>query len=393
MSNIKYLLKNACVLTGFAKMDNCAITIDENGTIDDVFEMRRLHKKELSEDTIIIDVQGAYISPGFIDTHIHGIGGFGTEDCSPNSILGMSERLADFGITSFLPTIYTCSPEKMKKAITAIVEAMGKEKGARIEGINLEGPFISPNKVGAQDPDGVQPVSITLWRELFEAGKGHIKCMTVAPELKKMRTLALEAQKNGVVLSAGHTDAQYEHMIEGMQCGILHSTHCFNAMRPLHHRNPGAVGAILIHEDMKTEIICDGIHVHPELVKLLIRDKPISNILMVTDSLRPTMQTEGKLTANGVEAELKDNAWVSKEDNDLFLGSSLTLLKAAENMDSWDIDLDQVIQMSSSNPARVYKLEKKGIIVPGNIADIAVFDKDFNLKATFIGGEKIRDNF
>lgn len=393
MSRIKYLLTNGTVLTGFAKMENCAITIDEDGKIDDVFEMRRLNKKEIPEDAIKLDVQGSYISPGFFDTHIHGIGGFGTEDCSVESILGMSERLADFGITSFLPTIYTCSPDKMIKAIKAIVSAIGKEKGATIEGINLEGPFISPNKIGAQDPDGVQPVSLELWRKLFEAGEGHIKCMTVAPELKNMRTLALEAQKQGVVLSAGHTDAKYENMLEGMQCGILHSTHCFNAMRPLHHRNPGSVGAILIHEDMKTEIICDGIHVHPELVKLLIRDKPVSNILMITDSLRPTMQTEGEKTANGVPAELKDGAWVSKEDNSLFLGSSLTMLKGVENMDKWDINLDDVIQMASTNPARVYKLQDKGIIVPGNKADIAVFDKNFNLKATFINGEKIRDNF
>ncbi|NLZ67751.1 MAG: N-acetylglucosamine-6-phosphate deacetylase [Spirochaetales bacterium] len=390
----KYVLINGTVITGFAEIPSCGLSISSDGTIEDVFLMRRYKEDMYSPDTRIIDVQGSYITPGLIDTHLHGIGGYGTEDCSVDSILGMSERLADYGVTSFLPTIYTNTLDKMIAAEKAIVGAMGKEKGATIEGINLEGPFISPMRIGAQAPDGLQEVSLETWNKLYEAGEGKVVCMTVAPELKHMRSLALTAQKQGVILLAGHTDATYENIMEGIQCGILHTTHFFNAMSRLHHRNPGCVGAIMIQTDMKAEIICDGVHVHPELIKLLLREKPISNVVMVTDSLRPTGQKTGELTANGTPAVLSaEGAWVSAEDPNLFLGSALTLLKGVKNMNNWGIPLDSIVQMCASNPARIYNFKKKGALIPGNMADVAIISKYFSLDGLFIKGKKVRDNF
>ena len=211
--SVKYVLINGTVLSGVAKIDNCALAIDDQGKIDDVFRMKRLAEKAYDKDVILIDVKGAYITPGLIDTHLHGIGGYGTEDCSVDSILGMSDRLADFGVTSFLPTVYTDTIDKMEASVKAIVAAMGEEKGATNEGINLEGPFISPKRIGAQAPEGLQEVNLDVFNRLYDAGEGKIVCMTVAPELKHMRTLALEAQKRGIVLLAGHTDAAYENII------------------------------------------------------------------------------------------------------------------------------------------------------------------------------------
>lgn len=386
-----YVLVNGTVISGVARIENCAIAVDEDGTISDVFRMKRLEEQEYDpENTTLIDVEGAYIVPGLIDTHIHGIGGHGTEDCSVDSILGMSERLADFGVTSFLPTVYTDTLDKMKRSARAIDEAMGHEEGAIIEGVNFEGPFISPDKIGAQNPAGLQRADMRVFNELIDAAGGHVVCMTVAPELKHMRTIALEASKKGIVLLAGHTNAKYENIIEGMQCGILHTTHFYNAMSPLHHRNPGVVGAVMIQEDMKAEIICDGIHVHPELIKLLIREKPVSNIVMVTDALRPTMQTEGELTANGMAAELIDGAFVSRDDHTLFLGSALTLLKGLENVVEWGIPLEHAIQMCSSNPARIYNFQKKGALIPGYEANIAVINQDYTIKGVLVKGKVIR---
>src|SRR5262249_5509333 len=158
--------------------------------------------------------------------------------------------------------------------------------------------------------------------------------MTVAPELRGMRELALYALSQNIVLQAGHTDATYENMVEGMQAGILHSTHFFNAMSRLHHRDPGAVGAILIHPDLSCEIIADGHHVHPELVKLLVRDKPTSKIVLVTDALKPTAQTEGPLFANNEEVELKDGFFKRKKD-DVIAGSALTMLAGVKNLAEW----------------------------------------------------------
>jgi len=388
------VLLNGTIITGFAKLQDCALFMDSEGMVGDIFNMKRYAQKTFPADTRIIDVAGAYITPGFIDTHIHGIGGFGTEDASVDSILGMSQRLSDFGVTGFLPTIYTDTTTSMLASIEAIVQAIGHETGARILGINLEGPFISTLRLGAQNELGAKKVDIALFNQLIEAGKGHVVCMTVAPELKGMRELALNAIKHGIILLAGHTDATYENIIEGMQAGILHSTHFFNAMSRLHHRNPGTVGAIMIQQDMQCEIIADGVHVHPELVKLLLREKPTSNVVLVTDSLKPTRQEQGELIANNELAVLgPDKAFHRASDPDTLLGSSLTMLDGVRNLVSWEIPIETAIQMATSNPARIYDFNKIGRLAPGYQADITVFDKNFQLKGVFKKGEPIRDFF
>lgn len=385
----------ATVVTGYATLRDSGVFIDEDGRIGDVFYMPRLKQKRFPVGCQVVDAAGCFVTPGLFDSHIHGIGGYGTEDCDPEAILGMSERLADFGVTDFLPTIYTDELEKMKAGARAIARAMGREKGAVIRGVNYEGPFISRKRIGAQNPAGVQDVSLPVFHSLLQAGEGKVVCMTVAPELKGMRNLALEAVKEGIVLLAGHTDATYENIMEGIQCGILHSTHFFNAMSRLHHRNPGCVGAIMIEEDMCCEIIADGVHVHPELVKLLVREKPKENIVMVTDSLKPTAQKGGELLANGMRVAMgKEGAWVSADDPNLFVGSATMLAREVGNMLGWGVPLETAIQMASTNPARIYRFDNEiGALIPGKKANITVFDEDFNIKATVVDGALIRNNF
>lgn len=384
------IIINANVSSGFATLKNCAIHIDDNGLISDLFNMSRFSSKHFGSDEIIYDAENHIVTPGLIDTHIHGIGGYGTEDLCSDSILGMSEKLAKFGVTGFLPTVFPDTEEKMIKAIKAVVGAMGHERGARILGINLEGPFISPNRAGALPACAFKNVDINLFDRLLDAGEGKVVCMTVAPELKGMRELALYARNKSVVLLAGHTDAAYENIIEGMQCGILHSTHFFNAMKGLHHRNPGAVGAILIQSDMSCEVIADGVHVHPELVKLVIKQKPVENVVLITDSLKPTQQENGDLIVNGEKAMLSsEGAFVKKADPSIFFGSALTLNKAVSNLCKWGIDTETAVRMASENPARIYNFKNIGTILPGNFADIAVFDENFNAKAVFIGGKPV----
>lgn len=388
------VLYNGTVITGFAQIPDSCVSIAEDGSIEDIFYMKRFEKyrSTLSKTTRLIDVKGAYITPGFIDTHIHGIGGYGTEDRSAQAILGMSECLADVGVTSFIPTVYTDTEEHMIASITAITDAMGREKGAKIIGIHLEGPFIASEKKGAQEEVGISPVDIPYLKRLLAAGSGQVISMTVAPEIKNMRELALTAQKEGIVLMAGHTNASYENIMEGIQCGILHATHFFNAMSPLNHRDPGAVGAILIHEDMQCEIIADGVHVHPQLVKLLIRDKPVSNIVLVTDSLKPAKQAAETLMANGREVVLKQGAFFDKANPDLLRGSALTMLQGIKNLKTWEVPMEDAIQMACSNPARIYSLKKIGQLIPGNRADITVFDNTFTIREVFINGTLVREH-
>ena len=394
-------LHNGTILSGFAKMEHCSIMV-EDGLVSDVFSEKRFEQRGFSPDVRIIDVNGAFIAPGFIDTHIHGTGGYGTEDsffCAAadaervgmESTLAMSQALAARGVTAFNPTLYPSEPKKMLRTVSAIASAIGREKGARIMGLHLEGPFISPLKLGVQRPETVQEVDIILMEQLWEAAGGHIVNMTVAPELKGMRELALFCVKKGIVLQAGHTDANYENMVEGMQAGILHSTHLFNAMSRLDHRNPNAAGAILIHSEMSCEIIADGFHVHPDLLRLLRRNKPTDKIVLVTDGLKPTGQKEGPFFANGDEVVFHDGVFHRVSD-DVIAGSGLTMIKGIQNLVAENFSIEDAVKTATFNPAQVMRYNRQGAIIPGNLADITVFDREYNIRLVMIGGKIVKED-
>ncbi|MDR2398188.1 MAG: N-acetylglucosamine-6-phosphate deacetylase, partial [Spirochaetaceae bacterium] len=356
---------------------HCAVLL-EDGKVTDVFSQKRFEQKHFAQDVKLIDVGGAYITPGFIDTHIHGFGGFGTEDASTESILEMSRLLVQYGVTAFHPTIYPGDYEQMLTAVRRAAAAIGKEEGAQILGLHLEGPFLSPTRLGVQKPETLKPVNLDFMEQLWEASQGHIVNMTVAPEITGMRKLALYCIKKGIIPQAGHTDAKYENMVEGMQAGILHATHLFNAMSKLDHRNPNAVGAILIHREMSCEIIADGYHVHPDLFRLLRQDKPVDKIVLVTDGLKPTEQAEGPFFANGEEVVFHDGTFHRKED-DVIAGSALTMIQGVKNLASFGFSLEDAVKAASFNPAQVMGHRLKGSIIPGRDADITVFDRDFKI--------------
>ena len=377
-------IHNATVLNGYTLMKNCAVLIKQNKIID-VFNEDRFQNKKMAEDTLIIDAKGAYIIPGLIDTHIHGIKGYGTEDGSEKSILRMSEALVEYGVTSFIPTLYTSSKEKMLQSIRAVVSAMGHEKGARILGMHLEGPFISKDRLGAQSKDDVSPVNLKMMEEFLDAAEGHIVNMTVAPELKGMRELALYAISNGIVLQAGHTNATYAQMIEAMQARIFHVTHLFNAMSRMHHRDPGVVGAVFIHPELSCEVIADGIHINPEIIKFLLSCKSLDKVVLVTDSLKPTKQTKKPLIANGDEVYL--NKCFYRKSDDAIAGSALTMIDSVKNIVSFGLHLEQAVHMASTNPARIMKQEHLGVIAPGYEADLVILSEKLQVLYTIIGGK------
>jgi N-acetylglucosamine-6-phosphate deacetylase len=394
-------LYNGTVMTSFAAMENCAVYI-KDGVIEDVFSERRLAQKldknspaPLDARVEMVDVKGAVIAPGFIDTHIHGFDGHGTDDGTTEAILAMSRELPRCGVTAFNPTLYPSPREEMLRVVHNIAAAMGHEEGARIMGLHLEGPFISPEKLGVQKPDTVCSPDLGFMDQLWDASEGHVVNMTVAPELKGMRELALHCLKKGIVLQAGHTDAKYENMREGMQAGILHATHMFNAMSRMDHRNPNAAGAVLIHPEMSCEIIADGRHVHPDLFKLLHKDKPIDSIVLITDGLKPTAQKEGPFYANGEEvyweADEEGRGLFRRKADDVIAGSGLTMIRGVQNLVKFGFSLDEACRCASFNPARVMHYREQGSFVPGNEADIVVFDadpdKDYEVKMTLVGGD------
>lgn len=378
-------LYNGTIFTGIALLEKTTVIIRDN-KIEDVLSNKRFSKEPIPEDAEVYDMNGHIVSPGFIDTHIHGLHGYDTSDNSPDSILKMSEALLDYGTTGFCPTLYPQSDENFIKGIKAVTDAMGKEKGAEILGHNLEGPFISRAKLGVLNPDYMREVDLDLMAKYHAEAKGNIKIMTVAPELKNMRKLALFGTKNGIVFSAGHSNALYENMVEGMQTGILHSTHFFNAMRRLHHRDPGVAGGIMIHPNISCELIADGLHVHPAIIKLLLRVKPIHKIILVTDSLCPTGQKSGTLYANNEEVYFKKGLFMRKSD-DTIAGSALTMIKGVKYLVSIGVSIDDALRMASCNPATIISRQfDKGYIIPGKHADITVFDENFKIKMVIVQG-------
>ena len=387
------LFNSKSVLTGNDKIEDSAV-LTRDGKIFDIVTADRLEKIDL-RDYEMIDIKGNYVTPGLYDNHIHGFCGYGTDQCSTDSIIQMSHHLAKYGVVGFLPTLYPRPIDEMIATISACTDAMGKEKGAKILGLHLEGPFFSPEKKGVHPISYLQEPSIEIMKKFIDAAGGpftdsfgrkrtNIATMTVAPELKGMRELAMFCMQNNITLQAGHTNAKYENMIEGFQVGILHTTHFFNAMSKLDHRNPNAIGAVLIHGDISCEIIADGYHIHPKLVLMLRKLKDISKLILVTDGLTPTLQTTGRLFANGDEVYLKDDGLFHTVKGDTIAGSALTMEQGVKNLVEFGYSLSDAIQASSYNPTRVINLEKKGLICHGYDANINVIDKDLNLKLTMI---------
>ncbi len=337
--------------------------------------------------TETIDGTGLLAVPGFIDTHIHGIGGRGTEDGTEEAILAMSDALKEEGVTSFFPTIYTDTMERILSDERAIRSAKGKEKGASIAGIHIEGPFISPNRIGAQNPAGRLDPDEAVFMRMLEEGGSLVKAMTCAPELPGIERIAAKAAENGVVLLMGHTDATYEEAMHGMDIGIRHATHLFNAMSGFSHRKPGVVGCVMMHSAMSTEIIADGKHVNSDIVKYIIEAKGTDRVAVITDSLRPTMQKTGELTANGVPVEMGDGLWVTKGRPELIQGSSLTMHSAFTNLVHWGLPIETASAVTSTTPASIYSLSDRGEIAPGKRADLVVMDRSLGIKFTMVNGE------
>lgn len=293
----------------------------------------------------------------------------------------MSDTLPEYGVTSFIPTCCTATEPELLKKIKAITRSIGKERGAHILGIHLEGPFLSPERIGAQSATGISPVDLPLMQRLYKACKGKLINMTVAPELKGMRELALYCLEKNIVLQAGHTNATYDQMMEGLQAGIMHVTHLFNAMRPMHHREPGVVGAVLIHPEISCEIIGDGVHINPNLIHLLLKSKPLSQIVLITDALYPA-----KTDLSKTPDLYLDKCFYRKEDH-VINGSAISMLDGFRNLISWGIPIEKAVRMASTNPAQIMRQKTKGLLIPGYDADVIVLDKDLNLIYTIIDGQ------
>lgn len=342
------------------------------------------------EDDNIIDANGLYLSPGFIDIHIHGAGGYDTMDGSYNAIKAIAKTIAAHGTTSFLPTTMTASGKETQKALEAISEAKNKGTGAaNVLGAHLEGPFINQEMMGAQNPKYIVKPSIDNFNDIVGDNLSVVTSVTLAPELDGAPALIKYLSEKGIVVSVGHSNAKYYEVIKAINNGLSHSTHLFNAMSAFKHREPGVVGAIF-DTDITTETICDGIHVAYPALRVVFKQKSIDKVILVTDAMMACGIKEGIYSLGGQKV-LVEGGHVRLE-NGALAGSVLTLDNAVRNIyKNSNYELYEIVKMVTINAAKHCKVHNsKGLIKENYDADLILFDDNIDIKTIIIGGSEVK---
>ncbi|WP_432666970.1 N-acetylglucosamine-6-phosphate deacetylase [Wukongibacter baidiensis] len=357
-----------------------------NGTI--VFDEKIqeiLHSSDLSKykDIEVIDGMGGYVTPGFIDIHIHGFYGHDTMEGSYEAINTMSKNVVKTGVTSFLPTTMTMEYKIIKRALENVV-SIKEEKfdGAKVLGVNLEGPFINPKYKGAQMEEYILEPDIQLIEDYLDI----IKIVTVAPEISGAEDFIKKIKEKGIVTSVGHSGATYEEVERAREWGLSHATHLFNAMTGLHHRKPGVVGAVLSTE-MTCEIIVDNVHLNPAILKIITRAKDNKDIILITDSMQAGGLSEDVYSLGGQKVIVRNGE--ARLESGALAGSVLTIDRAIRNMlSATGLPINEVVNMATINPARLLKIDDKiGHLKEGLQSDIVLLNRDFRVEKVYLEGE------
>jgi N-acetylglucosamine-6-phosphate deacetylase len=338
----------------------------------------------------VLDFEGCYVVPGFVDIHVHGGASEDVMDASDGGLDRLSLFLAAGGVTSFLATTYTDSQERTLKAVREIGEAAKRgTRGARLLGLHMEGPYISMERSGAQNRAHIRlPALDELGQASLEAG-GSLRMVTLAPEvdgaLEAVRWLA----SRGIVPAAGHTDATYDEARAGIEAGIRHASHLFNGMRSLHHREPGLVGAALDDERVTVELIADCYHIHPAVLRIVARLKGVGRTALVSDSIAAAGLPDGDYSLGGMKVAVRHGK--SLLESGTLAGSTIRLCDAVRNMvKKADVPLREAVEMASATPSRVAgAADRKGGIAPGMDADITVLDRGLSVMLTMVEGRVV----
>lgn len=365
---------NGTVLLPDTMVDGCALLYEDNVILGVV------HTEDIPSDATRIDACGGYVMPGLIDLHVHGYGGVDVCDGDADGLRKMDKMMLKNGVTGWLATTMTTDENTLRSAFSACREVM-TEDGHALLGVHAEGPYINPAKAGAQDAACAAPPNPAFVKEYADV----VKILTLAPEMDGDFAAIRELkQETDMVLAMGHTDADYATAMAAVEAGVTHATHLFNAMSPLHHRHPGAVGAALT-ADVSCELIADDHHVHPALYELVWRQKTW-NLCLVTDCLSAAGTPDGKGTLGGQPIQVRDGRCVLADGT--LAGSALRLWEAVRNLHTHtNLPLWECVNCATLNPADVLGLEGKGSLEAGNDADILITNRDFCPITTILGGK------
>lgn len=374
------LIKN-CNIIYLDKIEKGSVLI-EDGKIKEINPTN-------ATDKDVIDAEGLYLSPGFIDVHIHGAGGCDTMDGTVESLSTIAKTIVKHGTTSFTPTTMTVAAEAIRKSMS-IIKKFKEEgtEGANVLGAHLEGPFISPKAIGAQNPNYLLAPSIENYKEIVGEYSDAVVSITMAPEVDGAKELIKYLSDEGVTVSMGHTKATYAEAMEGIKCGACHSTHLYNAMTPLTHREPGVVGATF-DSDITTETISDGIHISYPALRIAYKQKGTDKVLLVSDAMEACGMPDGNYSLGGQDVVVKNGA--ARLLDGTLAGSVLTLDKAIKNIyNNSNYPLHEVVRMATYNSAKHCHVEdRKGLIKEGYDADVLLFNDDIEIKKVFVGGNEV----
>ncbi|QIW10044.1 N-acetylglucosamine-6-phosphate deacetylase [Francisella sp. LA112445] len=370
-----YILKDAKIYTetGFENKD----IVVENNLIKAIVDQAKA--KDFNLPIIGLD-SNDYVIPGFIDIHIHGSKGADVMDGDIDALDVISKSIYKQGVTSYLATTMTAPNEQILKSMHAIklYNEQPNNLSAKIAGVHLEGPFISPGKIGAQNPNYLQEADVDKLANWHTACNNLIKKITIAPEIKNANKVIEFCNHKSIISSIGHTNCTMAQAFQAIDQGCSHATHLFNAMSPIEHRNPGAATALLMSKKVLAELIVDGIHLHPDMVKFTYEIKGSDNIALITDAMSAQNAGEGIFELGGQKVIVKDGQ--ARLENGVLAGSVLSMNKALENIIKFtSCNLHDAVKMSSTNQAKSLGL-KKGQIKVGFDAEFVVLDKNYQVK-------------
>ncbi|WP_442600523.1 N-acetylglucosamine-6-phosphate deacetylase [Paenibacillus sp. KN14-4R] len=335
-----------------------------------------------------IDGNGMWLIPGMIDVHIHGANGYDMMDGTEASIQEVSRMCAATGCTSFLATSVSSTMDDLLNMIRSVISVIGREQGAKIAGIHLEGPYLNPKRKGMQNEKYLRHPDLDEMKLIFQEAGSLIKMVTIAPELSGGLELISYLKDQGVVIAVAHSDATYEEAKEAFGAGASHVTHCFNGMRPIHHRDPGLIVAAFEEQHVSLQAIVDQVHLHPAILRLMHRIKGPEGMVLITDALQAMGLGDGEYLFGGHHVTVSEG--IARLADGTLASSTVTMNEALRLTVENGISFTDAVQMASTSPARILGLSSKGKIEIGCDADFVLLNEKYEVQWTMIGGQQVK---